>query len=373
MKLLITGGHPSPAFAVIDKIGKRYDVIFAGRKYSFEGDRAFSFEFNTCKVKNIPFVEINTGRVQRKITFYTLFSLFKIFLGLIESFLILIRVKPDVILTFGGYVGFPISLAAFAFRIPIVLHEQSQNLGLANRVIALFSNKICLSFVDSASFKNNKKIVFTGNPIRKEILGRGKRVVAANDKKIIYVTGGSAGSHFINENIPKIIEKLILSGYTVIHQTGDSKVFKDYEKLEKIKESLPTKFKNKYIIKKYFEAEEVAWLYKHSSLVIGRAGINTIFELLVNKSLSLLIPLSWGNEQIENAKFIKSLGVSDYVLQEDLKDENLLYAKIISLLGNSEKYKDNFNKTDKYIIYDAAEKIIDVLKSVYGQKKKESI
>ena len=90
MKIIIIGGHLAPALSVLEALPKNTQVLFVGRKYALEGDNALSLEYNTITSLNIPFVGLNTGRLQRKITRFTLFSLLKLPFGIIKSFLILI-------------------------------------------------------------------------------------------------------------------------------------------------------------------------------------------------------------------------------------------------------------------------------------------
>ena len=134
MKVLITGGHFSPAYSLIKELGaRRHEVIIAGRRYPFEGDKTESLEYAIAKEENLPFYEIKTGRFQRKFTAYTITSLLKAPIGFLTSIKILSEAKPNIVLTFGGYIGLPISLAAQFLGIPVVLHEQTQKAGLASK------------------------------------------------------------------------------------------------------------------------------------------------------------------------------------------------------------------------------------------------
>src|SRR3989339_499065 len=149
MKIIIIGGHLAPALSVLEALPKNTQVLFVGRKYALEGDNALSLEYNTITSLNIPFVGLNTGRLQRKITRFTLFSLLKLPFGIIKSFLILIDFKPDVVVGFGGYVSIPVTFCAFVLRIPVVIHEQTMEAGLTNRLVSRFAKKICISWDSS--------------------------------------------------------------------------------------------------------------------------------------------------------------------------------------------------------------------------------
>ncbi|OGD89420.1 hypothetical protein A2Z54_03085 [Candidatus Curtissbacteria bacterium RIFCSPHIGHO2_02_39_8] len=147
MKILLTGGHFSPAYTIIKELTKRGNsVAIAGRKYTFEGENIEAFEYEVSRKEDIPFFEIKTGRLQRKFTKYTIFSIFKIISGFYDSFKILLKFKPDIVLTFGGYIGFPIAYASFMLGIPVVLHEQTQKAGLSGKAISWIASRICISY-----------------------------------------------------------------------------------------------------------------------------------------------------------------------------------------------------------------------------------
>ncbi|MBI4096937.1 MAG: glycosyltransferase [Candidatus Levybacteria bacterium] len=166
MNVAIIGGHLSPALAVIDAKPSGVDVLFIGRKHALEGDQARSFEEKVISEKGIPFHALTTGRLQRKLTRHTMVSLFKLPYGAVQAFSLLGKTKPDVILSFGSYVSLPVVIAASMRNIPVVIHEQTLEAGLANKIAARFATKICISWESSMPFFPREKTVLTGNPIR---------------------------------------------------------------------------------------------------------------------------------------------------------------------------------------------------------------
>src|SRR3989344_4952875 len=123
MKIIITGGHLSPALAVIDSLPKDWEILFLGRKYVFEGEKSLSLEYKTINDLKIPFEEISTGRLQRKFSKNTIPSLFKLPPGFFKSLRLLKKFQPDIVLGFGGYLQIPVVAASFFLKIPVVLHE----------------------------------------------------------------------------------------------------------------------------------------------------------------------------------------------------------------------------------------------------------
>lgn len=368
MKVLITGGHFSPGFAVLKElISRGHEVAFIGRRFTFEGDSSESFEYLTLKKEKIKFFEINTGRIQRKLSSQTIPSLLKVPKGLLQARRILKEYNPDVVLTFGGYLAFPVTIAATSMGIPVVLHEQTQKAGLASRVIANLVSKICISFESSYKFFPNKKTIYTGIPLRAEVTS--ESITVDKRKQVIYITGGSSGSHFINIKIAEILPNL-LEDYILYHQTGENN-FQDYEKLSKIKADLPPRLQERYYLGKFFDADRVGVIFNKADLIVSRAGINTVCEILANGKIALLIPLSHGqkDEQLNNAKLIAEVGTGEFLTEDEAMPVRIL-TRIRYILGNPQKYLQNEEKARKYIQPDAAKRIVKVLEELTNDKKK---
>lgn len=375
MKIVIIGGHLSPALCVMDALPKDAKTLFIGRKYALEGDSALSLEYKTITRLNIPFVGLNTGRLQRKLTRFTLFSLLKLPFGIIKSFFILIGFRPDVVVGFGGYVSIPVILCAFMLKIPVVIHEQTMEAGLANRLISRFAKKICISWNSSRKYFPKDKVVLTGNPIRKFPILNPQLYISEsifnNKLPTIYVTGGSSGSHFINVLMKGIIEEL-LKKYNIIHQVGDAHEYHDFDNLEQLRESLPEKFHDNYILKKFIDPSEVGELIKSSSLIISRSGMNIVTELLYFEKPALLIPLpfSQNNEQLKNAKFLEKIGIGK-VLQQNILSSKKLFQEINLMFHNLDNYKVNKNELENMSYKNATQNIISVINYVTKEKREK--
>lgn len=374
MRIIITGGHLSPMLAVIDKLPKDSEILVIGRKHAMEGDNSLSLEFQSLSSKNIKFKGITTGRMQRKITKYTFPSLFKFPYGFFQAFSILKKFRPDVVLSFGSYISLPVTISAFFSNIPVVIHEQTFRAGFSNKIAAKFAKRVCISWSASLDYFPLKKTVLTGNPLRKEFFLGGKSELlnfSDKNKSIIYITGGSLGSHAINVLVQGCLEK-ILKKYNVLHQTGDAEKFDDFKRLSKLRESLDEKLKKSYALTKFVNPDEVYSVMAGADLVISRSGINTVSELAYLKKPSILIPLpfSQNNEQIENANFLKNLGLGEVFNQGKNSEE--FFNLIESIMSNLDNYKKNLKETDKLFIIDSAEKIVnEVQKFALDKKKKD--
>lgn len=371
MKIIFTGGHFSPAYAVIKRIQKEHNVAVIGRRYAFEGHQNETLEYLQCKKDKIPFFEINAGRLQRKFTKYSAQSVVKFPNGVIQAIKILRDQKPDVVVTFGGYVGLPIAIASYVLRIPVVLHEQTQKAGLSSKIIGRFASKILISFDSSIPYFPKHKTVLTGNPIREEIFQKRDIKKFHTTRPLIYITGGSTGAHAINMTVSKILPDLT-SNYFVVHQTG-SQDTNDFENLVNLRAQLTTSTRENYIVEKFFSPIEVAYLFQNASLVVSRAGINTVTELLALGTVALLIPLQYGqqNEQKDNAMLMSSTGLGEYLLQENITAQKLL-EKMRDMIKEQKNYKKHAQNALKYIHKDAVDKIIEQI-YFYGRRKEGNL
>lgn len=356
MKILITGTHLTPAVAVINELKRNHaDLVYVGRKFTLEGDDTISVESKVLPSLGIKFIPITTGRLQKTFTFYTIISLFKIPIGFFQSFFILAIEKPDVVLSFGGYVSVPVIFSSWLFSIPIIIHEQTLVSSLANRIGALFAQKHAVSF----NFQQNGKTILTGNPLRKEIISPNTRLekdyqkifqeALKNNLHTILVIGGSQGSHIINETVDSSLDKLLKIS-CVIHQTGDSK-FGDFERLK-------MKSNERYIIKKWIDGGQLGSILKKVDLVISRAGANTLLELAISGKPALVIPISYlyQNEQNKNAKYFANLGLVKILPQSKLTSITLV-ENIRSMLNNLSALKKQAKRAKKEVYPDAAKRL----------------
>lgn len=358
MKIVICGGHLTPAISVIEELSRDDQVYYFGRKFAIEGDNAVSFEYKTISDLGVRFIEIKTGRYQRKFTKYTISSLLKMPRGFISAFKELLKIKPDVVVGFGGYVSVPVCFSAKLLNIPIVIHEQTLEAGFANKVLSKVAQKICISFDSSEKFFPSSKIILTGNPIRSDLFNPTQKY-SNLIKPVIYITGGSVGSHAINLVVMNSLSKL-LQKYTIIHQTGASEEFRDFDKLNALKKQLNKELGDRYILAKFINVEEVGEILKISDLVVGRSGINTVTELITFKKPSILIPLpvSQKNEQYKNALFVNKLGLGEIIEQKNLSSQSLINSVNLMMEKiSSYKLKNEFNLLQR----DSARKIVEVI------------
>jgi UDP-N-acetylglucosamine--N-acetylmuramyl-(pentapeptide) pyrophosphoryl-undecaprenol N-acetylglucosamine transferase len=318
--ICITGGHQTPGIAVIEAIRTshpQWNIVWIGRRYAFEGSRVIAPEYALIRSMNIPFEDLNTGRVDRSKGIYGLFSLFKIPLSIWQSVRIFQKIKPDLVVSFGGYIAFPVAVAAYIMHIPIITHEQTHAFGLANTVIAKIAQKVCVSYPETLALVSKQKGVLTGLPIRSGIFAPPSYpsfTIPKEQVPILYITGGSTGAQSLNEKIFPMIAELVKE-MVVVHQTGDI----SFQKAQSIKTNLRAEG-GRYIIAPFFSVSDVSWMYTHADVVVGRSGANTVAEISAFQKKAVFVPLPWagGNEQTTNAREYQKTGNAVIIKQENV-------------------------------------------------------
>ncbi len=351
MKILITGAHFTPAVATIEQLKKYPDVkvVYVGRKNTQEGDSSPSAESQELPGLGIKYIPIITGRLQRSFTFYTIPSLLKIPIGIIQATYIVLREKPDLILSFGGYVAVPTVFIGWLLSIKIIVHEQTLVSGLANKISGFFADKIALSFNQVNRFDQTKTII-TGNPIRSLIKNLKKDRLTKGKFPQVLITGGNQGSHIINKTVEESLDELTKIT-SVIHVTGDNK-FKDFERLKEKGD-----YQGRYLVKKWIGSEYGLVLQK-VDLVVSRAGINTLSELAYLSKPALVIPFEplYQDEQNKNAKFFQKYGLVKIIPQSKLSGKSLL-ENIKFMLKNLTNLEQKARNAETIIKPDAAKRL----------------
>jgi len=357
VKILITGTHFTPALATIEEL-KKYrvtQIVYVGRKTTKEGDSSRSIESRIIPEYGVKFRPIIAGRFQRYFSIYTILSLLKLPIGFIQSFFILLKEKPDVVLSFGGYISVPVVFWGWMFSVPIIVHEQTLVTGLATKISLIFADKIAISFPESKLSKNPKSIL-TGNPIRQEILDNSLGVNLPHPRGVVnrhlriptvLITGGNQGSHVINLAVEECLGELLKIA-NLIHQTGDSK-YKDFERLINLENK-------KYKVYKWID--DIGDIIKGADLIVSRAGIVTLSELayLGKPALVVPIPYLYKNEQEKNARYFEKIGLVKILSQTKLNGENLLKS-VKSCLDNLEVLNKNAQKAKQVIIPDGSKRL----------------
>ena len=324
-----------------------FDISYIG---SYEG-----IERSIAEKNGLPYYGISSGKLRRYFDLKNFSDPFRVLKGFGESVNILKELKPDLVFSKGGYVAVPVVKAAKKLGIPVVIHESDFTPGLANRLSYSSASKICCSFRKTLDMLPKDKGVFTGTPIRKELLsGNRDRALCFTDLEsgknpFLMIIGGSLGAASVNEAVRAALPEL-LERFQVVHLCGKGKADPDFDRYEGYRQY------------EYID-EELPDLYALSDLVISRAGANAVFELLSLKKPNILIPLpgkSSRGDQILNAASFAEASYSYVLPQEDLTKESLIRA-VDEVYNNKEHYISAMEAAPKQ---DAAEKICTIIKEM---------
>lgn len=283
---------------------------------------------------------------------------FRFLKGYSKSKRIINDFDPDIVFTKGGYVSLPVGLAASSLGYPLVIHESDSVMGLSNRILSKKAAVTCVSYpVDVYKGTGLTNLVYTGNPIRKDISEgdkkRGIKDFDLNDKEpVLMIIGGSQGSYVINQIIAEGLPE-ILNKYQLIHVTGE----RDYDWLDYQRKKLNEEQKKRYRLYNYLSGN-LKDAYAVSDLVISRSGNNAIAELAALAKPTILVPLSTSanDHQLTNAKILSRMGAALLMLQEHLTSKKLI-RQIDLLFESPEDMKSMGEKIHTLALEDAAEKV----------------
>lgn len=330
MKVLIagggTGGHLYPGLALareFQRMGKA-DILFVGTKKGIESE--------VLNREGFPLAKIRVSGIMNKGLLKTIVSILLLPIGLIDSLIILLRFRPDIVIGIGGYTSGPIIAMAMIFGIKRVILEPNFIPGITNRILAPIANIIAVAFEETRSYLKGPKVILTGNPVREEITNSPQSPLKLRGDEsgvTLFVFGGSQGAHSINiamidalDHITEIKDKIF-----IIHQTGKS----DYQLVSDSYEK--KKFKAR--VEPYIF--DMADIYRIADLIVCRAGATTVAEIMACGKPAILIPFphSTHGHQEWNAKALKDAGAAEVIYGSQLSGK-LLGETIRRLLVNGE-------------------------------------
>ena len=332
MKVVFTGGgsagHVLPAVPVMRAMRAR------GAELAYIG-RAGSAEADYLAGEDVAYYGVASGKLRRYFSWRNATDALGVLRGLWQSYRLLGRLRPDVIFSKGGFVSFPVVLAGWLRRIPVVAHESDFSPGLANRLAMPFLSVLGTSFPIERPRRLRGELIHCGSPVRPELLdgdpARGReRAGAAADGPLVLVTGGSLGAASLNAVVRQAAPQLAELCH-LVHICGPGKV---------VSLDLPNYRAFEYV------AEGWGDLLAAADAVVSRAGANALFELLTLGKPNLLVPLPKAasrGDQIENAAYAEQAGYSLVVPEEDL-DANRLVEAVQGLLADRDQWFDRLRK-----------------------------
>ncbi|MGD0576611.1 MAG: UDP-N-acetylglucosamine--N-acetylmuramyl-(pentapeptide) pyrophosphoryl-undecaprenol N-acetylglucosamine transferase [Candidatus Staskawiczbacteria bacterium] len=322
MKILFTGGgsggHVYPIIAIVREVRRIYPK--KDLEFYYLGPKE---DFSTILLSEEDFIikTIISGKLRRYFSWQNFVDiLFKIPIGVIQSFFLLLEIRPDLIFSKGGSGSIAVTYSARILRIPVFLHESDVVPGLSNQKTAKWAKKIFISFPKTEYF-DPERTTLTGNPIRKEILDGDKEKAGelfnlTFSKPIFLIMGGSQGAEFINDFVLRMLN-IVLKDYEIIHVTGRENFKETQAEAQVVIEKDLDKY---YHPVGFLDEEKIKHAYKAADLILSRSGSGSIFEIAAVGKPSIMVPLpsAAGDHQAKNAYAYAQTGAAEVMEQQNL-------------------------------------------------------
>jgi UDP-N-acetylglucosamine--N-acetylmuramyl-(pentapeptide) pyrophosphoryl-undecaprenol N-acetylglucosamine transferase len=364
VKLIIsgggTGGHIFPAISIanaIRAVKPDADILFVGAEGKMEMEKVPAAGY---RIEGLP-----VAGFQRRLTFKNVTFFFKLVASLWKARRIIAKFKPDVVVGVGGYASGPLLRQACKAGIPCLIQEQNSYPGVTNRILAAKVNKICVAYAGMERFFPASKIVFTGNPVRQDLLKAVDRAEAARffgmdaSKPVILVIGGSLGARSINNGIAASLGEL-QPDVQLMWQTG-----KLYH-AEMVEKSKTMSMANLHLFD-FIQRMDLA--FGLADVVISRAGASSISELAVLGKAAIFVPSPNVSEdhQTKNAQAMANEDAA--VLVRDAQADTLI-AVAQDLLHNSGKTMELGRRIREFARPEAAHDIaLEVLQLIQNDDR----
>jgi len=297
-----TGGHVFPAIAVAEALQQlRPDakVVFAGTKGRIEAKLLpeYGYQLETIWISGI----------RRSIRLENLLLPLKIVVSLLQSFLLLKKLKPAAVLGTGGYVCGPVLYAASVLGVPTLIHESNSYPGVTTKMLAGRVDKVFLAFEEAKQWLGKARDVeVTGTPTRTTMETASKqeafRLFGLNpNKPVLLISGGSQGAKAVNDAVAALLDVVLAAGVQLIWQTGEG----HFQEIKQLAGDRTVGWVGPFI-------KSMDLAYAAADLVVCRAGAATIAELTRAGKPAVLIPypLAAGDHQTRNAQSLVKGGAA---------------------------------------------------------------
>ncbi|KAJ0106459.1 hypothetical protein Patl1_19189 [Pistacia atlantica] len=354
-----TGGHISPAVAIADElkiINPASQFLFVGSPNSMEATAIPSFGFDFVSVPTL--VRLFRPLVSLRNLFLPYYIIKSVLLcnSILEDF------DPHIVVGTGGYVSFPICLAAVFKGIKVVIQEQNSVPGIANWVLSFLADKVFVAFNSTVEcFPRKSNCVVCGNPVRLSVRAFVSKEVAKlkffpksgkGEGKVLLILGGSLGANAINIAMLNFYYKMLVEDKLfIIWQTG----VESFNEMESLVKNHPHLLLTPLLlcgdgcndeVKRFLESMDLA--YAAADLVVSRAGAMTCSEILATGKPAILIPspnVAEGH-QLKNASLMADVAGSRVITEDEL-DSITLGTAIEDILGNEGLMADMIERARK--------------------------
>ena len=353
-----TGGHIFPALAIINKIKEEEpnsEFLYIGTHNRMEKD--------LIPELNIPYKEIEVTGFKRKITIDNIKSLTSFLKARKKCKKIIKEFNPDLVIGAGGYVTAPVIWAAKKMGYKTFIHEQNSVVGLSNKYLTKYADKIGVSFESTINQFPKDKVVLTGNPCGEKAIStpiiKKKEYGLVDNKKLVLIVMGSLGSKTINEKMIEYLYGFRNKDYQVILVTGNS--YYDTIKTKMFPEN----------VKVVPFIKDLPGMMKNTDLMISRAGASTMSEIMALGIPTIFIPSPYvtNNHQYKNAMDLVKKDAALILEEKDLNKNNLI-RMIDDILENEDKYNKIKENISKLGVKDSSTRIYNILKEMILDDRK---
>jgi len=340
-----TGGHIWPLIAVAKALASDFEVIYIGQKNSPEEQAA--------NKNNIKFKTITAAKLQGWSTFNPVTWIRQI-IGIKQSMVYMSEYQPVAVLAKGGFVAFPVAIAAWLKRVKLIIHESDAIIGRANRFLSLFAFRFLVAFPKNFyPYWSGNKMIRVGIPINDQF-----QATAMPKTKTVLFMGGSQGSRFLNQMVKESVKKLSKKA-KVVHIYGDG----NKKEMEEFYQTLDKKTKESYKIISF--TSKIAELIKSSSVVVGRAGATSLVEVAKVGRPMVLIPFPYAASQHQkrNAQILAKKGAAKVLYERKTNSKEILSEidKLLDSKAESEKLSHNLTK---FWDIDARGRIVEIIDTI---------
>ncbi|WP_372752011.1 undecaprenyldiphospho-muramoylpentapeptide beta-N-acetylglucosaminyltransferase [Labilibaculum sp.] len=323
-----TGGHIFPAISIANALQNCSDceILFVGAEGKMEMEKVPAAGY---KIVGLPIRGLQRSFSKENLKFFPL-----LIKSLKQAKAIVKDFQPDAVVGVGGYASGPLLYAAAKLGVPTLIQEQNSYAGITNKILGKKARKICVAYENMHRFFPADKIILTGNPVRKDLMGIARKKQEAMDhfqlnpeKKTILIVGGSLGARTINNSVLNTLSLLADSDVQVIWQTG-----KFY--IDKIREEV----KNWTIpnVKVFDFLARMDLAYAAADLVISRAGAGTISELCLVEKPCILVPSPNVSEDHQTKNAMALVNKNAAIMVKDIDAEQNLLATALNLIKDDE-------------------------------------
>lgn len=342
-----TGGHIYPAIAIANQL----KTVFPKAEILFVGANN-RMEMQKVPKAGYPIRGLWISGIQRRLTFQNALFPIKLIYSLFQAKKIIRQFQPQVVIGTGGYASAPLLRVASKKGIPCVLQEQNSYAGITNKWLSKRAQKICVAYSGMEQYFPKQKIIFTGNPVRKDIvMSQPKRAEALQffkldaHKKTLLVVGGSLGARTINELVEKSLPLFKEQQVQVLWQTGALY----YDRFKKNQQ-------DGVFIHDFIYAMDLA--YNAADLILSRAGALSVSELYIVGKPVIFIPSPNVAEdhQKKNAEAVLKQNAALMIEEKDL--DNRFEKEFVALINDPETQKILGENIKKLARPHAAEEIV---------------